>query len=230
MDEEQHKAIEKEELKKQLNAAGVPVGVGMPENPIHGWTDEDGLPVDKNGNPIPTQEEEGFLHAMATEERDPNFARQPAPTDIGQLIQWLNSLTPWKVAPVLDEDGKIIDIQVVDGDIPQEMLIDFWGFLSHPNSLSNYTRHDFEMTMCDLEIAMMSKMMSRSRDNYTPQRMNWEDNVHHLIRAKNLQSVGGFERIMSTTQRMEEERGLRIGRQPGRWDTLKDRARGRMVE
>ena len=228
MDEEQYRAIEKEKMKQALNEQGIPAGVGMPENPIHGRVDEDGLPIDSDGHPIPTQEEEGYLQAMAMEERDPRFNRQPAPGDVGQFIQWMNSLTPWQIEQIKNEKGEIVDSQIVDGDIPQEMLEDYWGFLSHPNSLSNYTRHDFEITMCDLDIAMMSKMMSRPRIEYTPQKMNYEDNLLHLVRAKNLQSVGGFERIMSTTQRTEEERGLRVGRQPSRWDNLKDRARGRM--
>ena len=202
---------ERERMKEKYHQMGAAVGVGIPKRKP---TEEELEQRDLNDS-----RNQQLAEAMGLEAalKDTHFVRPQQEDDRANIIQMVNFLKAFKI-----EDGII-----KDGDLPQDMLIDFFGFLAPTNSLTNIDNRDYEVGMHDFNIARMAMRMSKPRVNYTPDRNVMEDNVIHLVRAKMLQARGGFERIMSATQRLEEERSVRMQNRPSKIQNAWDKVRGR---
>lgn len=89
---------------------------------------------------------------------------------------------------------------VTGGDLPPEMKIYFWSFLSKDIVLSNLNEGDIRMMKYMLESTIMSFEMA-----LPPGRFDWHtlrdlDNLRNMSFLKSKRALGGFERKQQTTQ------------------------------
>lgn len=169
---------------------------------------------------IEEQERESIAEQLAYGDMGDSYQRPQAPDGQAQIIKQVNALEPFKY----NKEHKIIS-----GDVPEDMLFDFWGFLAPTNSLSNIDERAYEVGMSDFQICRLARRFARPRESYTPQRNVDEDNAEHMFRAKSRQSIGGFERIMSATQRTEVEQGYNIQKTPSRLQATWERMKGKDI-
>lgn len=84
---------------------------------------------------------------------------------------------------------------VVAGDLPADMKVYFWSYLSKDMVLT-YIRNDGDIKrMMDmLEETILSYQMSLPPGEFTEKTMRHLDNLRHMVYAKILRAMRGFER------------------------------------
>lgn len=186
--------------------------MGM-EVPPKEWYHSQGIPVGYGAAPRDelSPEEEAALEAEALNDEETaenmmenamarGYERDIAPTDRTKEIQLVNFQQPFKYENIMNPHTGALEERLKEGDIPIELLSEFYGFVAPTNSLSNLGDRQIRTSEVNLRIASISQRMSQPRDEYTPQRNAMIDNLEQVFLGKINQARDGFERQQTTSQ------------------------------
>jgi len=115
---------------------------------------------------------------------------------------------------ILDDDGNILE-----GDIPADMLHYFWGFLSKDTRLTKKEKKDVDADMMGYKAAEAAYIMATPRSQFSMKTLFNLQNLERKVYDAALRSVDGFEREMETRQTTASlygELGAQRGQQQGR--------------
>ena len=104
---------------------------------------------------------------------------------------------------MVTDDVQIKDEQngeVIEGDIPGEMLHFFWGFLNKDARLTRKEKKDIEADWYGYKAAEAAYIMSTPRYKFTFETLRHLQNLERKIRDVDMRSLNGFEREMQTRQ------------------------------
>jgi len=89
---------------------------------------------------------------------------------------------------------------IIEGDIPEDMLHKFWGFLNKDSVVTKLDHRDLALSKIRFKRAKLAYMMSTPRQEFTYQTIRHLNNLEHKSEMKNRRSLDGFEREMQTRQ------------------------------
>ncbi|GAH07857.1 unnamed protein product, partial [marine sediment metagenome] len=135
------------------------------------------------------------------------------------------TLYPYQVKPIIHE-GKVIKWQVVGGDIPEDIFLDYYGTVSSAIQQSNFDERELKEMRWLYKIGKLSRRMSRAREKFTPERMAHEDQLGMIFYANKNKSKDGFMVQESGTVREERKSSVGVHR-PTKRENIINAIRGR---
>jgi hypothetical protein len=208
--------------KDKLRQDGIPAGLGIPRQRL---TEEEYRMMQAIEED--DMEQAGDIAYIQALKDAPQYDRGEAYGDRGKFLQQAGKLEPFKYKPIVDpKTGKVLKWQVTEGDIPEEMMIDF-PILGPTVSFTCLDTQGIQRMNDTFSICRTSGRFFRSREAYTPYRNAMEDNAEGVFYAKVNQSFNGILLQEASTQRVTESKRVDVSRSRGFGKNILDRVRGK---
>jgi len=115
---------------------------------------------------------------------------------VSQNLEALDYLTDLKTFIYLDDKEK----QVIEGDIPPDLLKKFFAFLKKDIVLTNLDEKQINVQLNKLEMTIDSFEMSLEPGEYTWETLRHLDNLRSLVHLRLRRALHGMERKLEATQ------------------------------
>ncbi len=130
----------------------------------------------------------------------PNYVQQPLEEDRARVLQFMH-----QVDPLQENEGTL------KGEVPLNMLLHLFGYLSHNSSFSDLDEDELKSSQIGLERAALYVRMATPRKNYTPQFALEMRNALHLAKLKLNQNKDGSGGILAVAQLSGDFKSVDVG-------------------
>jgi hypothetical protein len=209
--------------KDEYHKMGVPVGFGAPERK----PEEEQL-----REAIESKQDEASIENLMQNDV-PEYVQRLPPGDKARIVQFINTNLPYKTQLVKNPMTGEVEVKIIDGEIPEDLFHNFYGWLAHNSSMSNLDEIQLAVEEINLEIQEMEIVMAMPRISYTPEMNAAVRNAVHLSKLRLYQNKEGTERYLSAAEIQEDLKAYRILKSKSKQSTvgaLADRVRGRTNE